>query len=445
MSSRKLLSFVMAVVLGLLTLLPAFSSAAVPGPSGVSVSATGNSISVSWGALKGVKGYKIRWGLKGTPFWAGSTETTGTSCKISGSFSKGDEYTVQVCGYYKSGTKQKYTDWSKKAYVTIPGNPKTPVISSLKYNKAGNSVTCAWGSDNIAECFEVVWARDSFLYPWGTPVDVGKATSYTASSSIYNDTTMAFKVRAYWWEGSSLKYTDWSDRKTIDIPAVEVPRVPQVTLSATDDGKVVVQWASDSRATGYNIRWGKKGSAGWANNATTTSNSFTASAGLTAGDYYTFQVCAKYSDSGKTKTTSWSDKEYVKVNKKAASSEDGKFSLKRLISGNIFWGDWSSPSTKRRTITNPDTMQERMMYRWWAAKCKSCGAHNPYWGSNISCRDCGKKLPSSNVSHVIVYTLDKGTLTKVYGRDGGRVIDGKGYWLTDERAYSYRYRFDHKE
>lgn len=437
MRFRKLFLFAIAVMLAVVTILPAFSYAATVQPTLTSLSATENSISLSWGAVDKAHGYIVRWGLKGIPGW-NKTTTEATSFKITGNFSKGDKYAVQVCGYYKSGTTVLYTAWSNKTYVTIPGNPQMPVISKLTYNKAGNSVTCTWGSDDKAEGFEVSWARDSFLYPWGTPEDVGKATSYTASSSIYNDTTMAFRVRAYWWEGSSLKYTDWSDRKTIDIPAAEVPRIPQVTLSATDDGKVIVQWDADKRATAFEIRWGKKDTLGWPYGGKTSASSYTATQGLVAGTYYTFQVRALYEDSGKTEETNWSDKEYIKVVKRESSPIT-----------NLLWGPWSKPSTTRREITNTKTMQERIMYRWWAAKCKSCGAHNPYWGSKISCRGCGKKLPASNVSHVIVYTLDKGTLTKVYGRDGGRVIDGEGYWFdaknNTQTYYSYRYRIDHVE
>ena len=96
------------------------------------------------------------------------------------------------------------------------------------------------------------------------------------------------------------------------------------------------------------------------------------------------------------------------------------------------WGDWTE---KRKS--NRSGLDEETRHHWWAAKCNSCGTHNPYWGSNVKCIHCGKKLSKSNVTHVNVYTGEKGSTKKLNGRSGGQTIDGLNYWYCE---IQYRYR-----
>ena len=96
------------------------------------------------------------------------------------------------------------------------------------------------------------------------------------------------------------------------------------------------------------------------------------------------------------------------------------------------WGDWTKTRAGDRS-----GLQEETRHHWWAAKCKNCGTHNPYWGDNQKCLHCGSKLSSGNVSHVNVYTQDKGNLQTLNGRKDGRTIDGKNYWYCE---IQYRYR-----
>lgn len=105
------------------------------------------------------------------------------------------------------------------------------------------------------------------------------------------------------------------------------------------------------------------------------------------------------------------------------------------------WGEWTS---RRQTITDPDTMQEEVrtaQYGWWAAKCKNCGQHNPFWGSSTKCKKCGNYLSQANISSVYAYTDDVGTAQSILGRNGGRYIDSLPYWRQSESNDRKEYRY----
>ncbi len=105
---------------------------------------------------------------------------------------------------------------------------------------------------------------------------------------------------------------------------------------------------------------------------------------------------------------------------------------------NAEWSDWTDRTRTRKTITDPGTMKERVVYHWWAARCRSCGTHNPYWGSNIKCIYCGEKLSKENVEHINIYPTEEYQQKQVNGRNDGATIDGLNYWYC-EVQYEYSY------
>ena len=104
------------------------------------------------------------------------------------------------------------------------------------------------------------------------------------------------------------------------------------------------------------------------------------------------------------------------------------------------WSSWSSWGDKK-TISDSNLMEEesKKRYCWWAAECRNCGQHNPYWGSSSKCNNCGQVL--SNVNHAAVWTDEVSGTQTIYGRSNGRYINGKPYWRSpgDDRV-QYRYR-----
>lgn len=108
------------------------------------------------------------------------------------------------------------------------------------------------------------------------------------------------------------------------------------------------------------------------------------------------------------------------------------------------WSSWGNWTYTRKTITDPNAMQEESATKahWWAAKCKSCGQHNPYWGSKTKCVGCGAFLPKDNYVNASYYSDDTSGTT-LDGRSNGRTYNGKHYWYHEMRTvYRYRTRID---
>lgn len=127
----------------------------------------------------------------------------------------------------------------------------------------------------------------------------------------------------------------------------------------------------------------------------------------------------------------------------AGSSKSSASSSSSETSHTKTW-QWSGWITKRQAISDPNTMKEESRiakYGWWAAKCKNCGQHNPYWGSKTKCINCGEYLPKENVISLIEYTDDLGNPQKIFGRNGGRYINSLPYWREsgDNDIIEYRY------
>lgn len=106
------------------------------------------------------------------------------------------------------------------------------------------------------------------------------------------------------------------------------------------------------------------------------------------------------------------------------------------------WSAWGSWTRTRKTFTDNSVMKEESAMRsfWWAAKCNSCGRHNPYWGSSTKCVSCGKYLPKGSYSNASYYSDDT-TGSTLDGRAIGRTYDGKRYWYAgdDRKVMMYRY------
>ena len=102
------------------------------------------------------------------------------------------------------------------------------------------------------------------------------------------------------------------------------------------------------------------------------------------------------------------------------------------------WGNWS---TNRESISDSTLKKEesRIQYGWWACKCASCGQNNPYHGKGTYCKNCGSSLEIYWDS-AFAYTEDTSGTQTIFGRSGGRYINGAPYWRTsDADRTQYRY------
>lgn len=198
------------------------------------------------------------------------------------------------------------------------------------------------------------------------------------------------------------------------------PSTPSISSISASGAKVTIKWNKDSRAEGYEVRWNEKGRIGKRSHVDVgNTGSYTATSRIVTGATMAFEIRAYWWSGSKIKYTSWSATKYVNVPVPK-------------------WTGWMDRSKTRKAISDPSVMQERVVYHWWAAKCKNCGTHNPYWGNNRKCIHCGKKLPRANFESVNIFVTEKHQQKKLNGRKDGVTIDGKNYWYC-EAQYEYRY------
>lgn len=331
------------------------------------------------------------------------------------------------------------------------GKPRTPSIKTLAPERS--SVTVYWKRVSGAVGYHVRYGRAG-TPEWETVSTVDNSVRITG---LKEETKYAFQVRAYYVTGpnNKTKYTSWSDKKYTKTGG-PIVRVPDIVAYANSNGTVTVQWSDCGEVTGYEVNWGQKGwQYGWPYSTSTTGCSVTVSEGLEEGVSYAFRVRSVYQVNGSGKKTDWSDTKYVTVywqddgNNNGNNGNGGNQGNEDNNENNgnggnegngqqeVQWGPWSDWTKTRKTVTAG--MEEDIQYHWWAAQCRSCGTHNPYWGSNVKCRSCGKYLSSGNVQHVNVYTDYKPAFVNLLGRKDGIVYNGLNYWFC-EPQYRYRYQ-----
>ena len=108
------------------------------------------------------------------------------------------------------------------------------------------------------------------------------------------------------------------------------------------------------------------------------------------------------------------------------------------------WSNWSAWSHDEQSIIDNNLKQEEtaLKWRWWAAKCSSCGHNNPYHASN--CKTCGTYLASNQEGttwvSVFAFSDDTSGTQSIHGRSSGRYFDGEPYWNENKQVVAYRYR-----
>ena len=226
-------------------------------PTGVSATATVDSVTVSWTAASGATGYEVYMNNK-------AYTTSGTSIKITG-LASNTSYSYKVRAQNASGYSAYTSSQTIKTLLKAPNTP-TGVTASATYN----SVTVRWNSAVNATSYDVLFN--------GTVYNV-TGNSKTISGLSAN-TSYSYQVRAKNSAGTSA----YSAAATIKTP-IKPPATPTGVKATATENSVTVSWNAASAAASYELVFN-----GNVYTLTGTSRTFT---GLTAGTEYKYKVRAK--------------------------------------------------------------------------------------------------------------------------------------------------------
>ncbi len=214
-------------------------------------------------------------------------------------------------------------------------------------------------------------------------------------------------------------------------------KTPQFDSQSSTETSITVSWTSVKGALGYQVRWAEYGCR-WKKTVTTKSTSM-GCYNLDEGTTYVFQVRACYKKGLKMKTTAWSDIYFVTTEEYddyEDLDEEEEETPDYDPEEDSRWGEWTDWRKTRETFLF--NTQEQVRYHCWAAKCRNCGNHNPYWGYNVKCLNCGTYLSKDKVEHVNIYLDYMPSIINLMGRNDGVQYNGLNYWFCEER---YRYRY----
>ena len=237
--------------------------------SGLSATATYNSVKLSWKMVSNAAQYIVE--MKNGSSW------TQLGAVLNNTFTKdglleNTEYTFRVSAK-KSNSQSEWAEVTAKTGVE-PIN----AVSGLSASATTNSVTLNWNKVNNATGYRVEWLANN---KW-TTLDTVTATSYT-KNGLSENTTYQFRVIAVKANAESSAAAATATTSIEPINAVTGLTAQTTTSSAT------LKWNAVSNATGYKVEW-------YANNAwklldTVTATSYTKT-GLSENTSYKFRVTA---------------------------------------------------------------------------------------------------------------------------------------------------------
>ena len=273
-------------------------------PTGVEVSATVDTLTVTWNAVDDATGYKVQWktgsetypnadvasALRGQATIAGGSATT---YDISG-LTVGTTYTIRVIA-----TRTNVADSAPSEEVTgvpVLGSPTVMVAAKV------DTLTVTWNAVDDATGYKVQWKTGSETYPNADVAAAlrGQATIASGSATTYDisgltvGTTYTIRVIA-----TRTNVADSAPSE--EVTGVPVLGSPTVMVAAEVD-TLTVTWNAVDDATGYKVQW-KTGSETYPNadvaaalrgQATIAGGNTTTHkiSGLTAGTTYTIRVIA---------------------------------------------------------------------------------------------------------------------------------------------------------
>lgn len=263
-------------------------------PGYITATATTNSVTLTWGEVKGATGYRIYVRNKITGKWEILVNNvTTTNYKVTG-LSAGKSYSYAV----KAFAKDKITVYAS-TYASI--SVKTKKITDKQVtatNVKDKSVTLKW--DKIKDAYGYrVYKLNKKTGKWETLI---KNTTDTTAvvNSLSSGQSYVLAVRSYSKNSGKIKWSAVSDMLRVTVLTAP-SNVKTLSVSATEK-TVNISWKKVSGATGYRVYM--KTANGWKALKTTTSNQYTVT-GLKPATAYIFAV-KSYIKSGNETVWSYS-------------------------------------------------------------------------------------------------------------------------------------------
>lgn len=265
---------------------PATEATALTNPPKVSgvkaTAATGDSVTLSWKAVSGAKGYVVERYSASKKAYVSAGKTTGTSYTVKGLYSY-TSYDFRVKAYFSEGGDTVYSASATK----VTAKTKVGKVANLKAaSKTASSVTLSWDSVRNAKGYRI----EQYINGKWTKLTSISGTSYTVKG-LKASTRYSFRVRAYY---NSSNYGEYSDTFK---PYTNLPKVTGLKVSSTTTSSAKLSWSKVTGATSYVVYRSTNGKT-WTKVKITTATSYTVT-GLYSGTTYQFKVVA-YSNKIKT-------------------------------------------------------------------------------------------------------------------------------------------------
>jgi len=254
-------------------------------PTGVTATASGTSIVISWNAVTNATGYRIYRSSSSTGTFAVIGTSTTTSHTDTG-LSTGTTY------YYKVAAYNGVREGTQSSYYSATIAPSTPTGLST-FAASTTSITISWSSVTGATSYYIYRSTD----PSGPFTQVGTSTTNSwTNTSISTNTTYYYKVAAYNSGGESPQSSASSGQNNGSAPQTAPANL---TTTASTYNSISLSWdpVSSGTITGYYIYRSSSSSGVFIYVGTTTATTYTNSSGLSTGTIYFYKVAA-YNSSG---------------------------------------------------------------------------------------------------------------------------------------------------
>ncbi len=258
---------------------------AAPG-SMKAVSASYNSIKVSWSAVSGAGGYEV-WYSVGSGYYRMAT-VSGTS-STSSKLTTGRRYYFKVRAYRTVSGTRVYSSFTQAvSAIPVPATPLAPKAASTSYN----SVKLAWKAVAGAGGYEV-WRSASSTGIYQRVATVSGTSSI--STKLTTGKRYYFRVRAYRTVSGKKVYGAFVSA----VSAIPVPSSPAAPKAASASyNSIKLTWKAVTGAGGYEV-WRSASSTGTYQRVATVAGTTSTSSKLTTGKRYYFKVRAYRTVSGK--------------------------------------------------------------------------------------------------------------------------------------------------